>query len=198
RLVEIFRRPQGQLVRKIDLAPAPSLQGQGEQALGHLACVIAGHHRRTRYPKADLSRDVHVCLSCNLRYRSSIPIRSNQDSTGSKQGCAPDAMNPSGQRSCPQPVQNAIMRRDRRPPPAAIAREESMPRAALTACVVAGALAAFLVQAAHGQTPAPALSGTVASDREGAMEGVLVSAHRAGSTITVTVVSDARGEFTFP
>ena len=73
-----------------------------------------------------------------------------------------------------------------------------MPRAALTACVVAGALAAFLVQAAHGQAPAPALSGTIASDREGAMEGVLVSARREGSTITVTVVSDARGEFAFP
>jgi len=85
-----------------------------------------------------------------------------------------------------------------RRPSADIAREESMPRAALTACVVAGALAAFLAQAAQGQAPAPALSGTIASDREGAMEGVLVSARREGSTITVTVVSDARGEFAFP
>jgi streptogramin lyase len=68
----------------------------------------------------------------------------------------------------------------------------------LTACAVAGALAAFLIQAAHGQTPPPALTGTVSSDREGPMEGVLVSARRQGSTITVTVVSDAKGEFAFP
>jgi hypothetical protein len=30
------------------------------------------------------------------------------------------------------------------------------------------------------------------------MEGVLVSAKRAGSTITVTVVSDAKGRYAFP
>ena len=42
------------------------------------------------------------------------------------------------------------------------------------------------------------LSGTVTSKEEGAMEGVLVSAKRAGSTITVTVVSDAQGRYAFP
>ena len=42
------------------------------------------------------------------------------------------------------------------------------------------------------------LSGTVASREEGPMEGVLVSAKRAGSTITVTVVSDAQGRYAFP
>ncbi|OAI53787.1 hypothetical protein AYO46_00065 [Betaproteobacteria bacterium SCGC AG-212-J23] len=42
------------------------------------------------------------------------------------------------------------------------------------------------------------LSGTVASKEEGPMEGVLVSAKRAGSTITVTVVSDAKGNYSFP
>ena len=30
------------------------------------------------------------------------------------------------------------------------------------------------------------------------MEGVLVSAKQAGSTITITVVSDEKGEFSFP
>jgi streptogramin lyase len=43
-----------------------------------------------------------------------------------------------------------------------------------------------------------ALSGKVASRQEGAMEGVLVSAKRAGSTTTVTVVSDAQGRYSFP
>ena len=42
------------------------------------------------------------------------------------------------------------------------------------------------------------LSGLVSSAEEGAMEGVLVSAKKAGSTITVTVVSDAHGRYSFP
>src|SRR5262249_7490238 len=43
-----------------------------------------------------------------------------------------------------------------------------------------------------------ALTGTVRSQEEGAMEGVLVSAKKAGSTVTVTVVSDAQGRYSFP
>jgi virginiamycin B lyase len=43
-----------------------------------------------------------------------------------------------------------------------------------------------------------ALTGIVRSDAEGAMEGVLVSAKRIDSTITVTVVSDKLGRYTFP
>jgi streptogramin lyase len=50
---------------------------------------------------------------------------------------------------------------------------------------------------AHAQAPA-ALAGKVSSAEEGAMEGVLVSAKKAGSTITVTVVSDAEGRYGFP
>ncbi|MEA2733534.1 MAG: hypothetical protein QOF70_8009 [Acetobacteraceae bacterium] len=46
--------------------------------------------------------------------------------------------------------------------------------------------------------PATALSGNVRSTEEGLMEGVLVSAHRDGSNITVTVVSDTKGRYTFP
>ncbi len=56
---------------------------------------------------------------------------------------------------------------------------------------------ARLVLAADAQTDA-ALSGLVTSTEEGAMEGVLVSAKKAGSNITVTVVSDARGRYRFP
>lgn len=42
------------------------------------------------------------------------------------------------------------------------------------------------------------LAGTVASDAEGPMEGVLVSARAVGSTIRVTVVTDREGRFAFP
>src|SRR5262245_48070796 len=51
----------------------------------------------------------------------------------------------------------------------------------------------------HAQTQTPAaLSGQVTSAEEGAMEGVLVSAKKAGSTITITVISDKDGRFSFP
>jgi virginiamycin B lyase len=46
--------------------------------------------------------------------------------------------------------------------------------------------------------PATALSGQVTSAEEGPMEGVLVSAKRDNSNITVTVVTDANGHYTFP
>lgn len=51
----------------------------------------------------------------------------------------------------------------------------------------------------RSQTPAPAaLAGEVSSMEEGSMEGVLVSAKEAGSTITTTVVSNDRGRYSFP
>jgi virginiamycin B lyase len=43
-----------------------------------------------------------------------------------------------------------------------------------------------------------ALQGTVTSTQEGAMEGVLVSAKRAGSNIQTTVVTDDKGHYAFP
>ena len=43
-----------------------------------------------------------------------------------------------------------------------------------------------------------ALSGVVSSQEEGQMEGVLVSARKEGSHITVTVVSDSQGRYGFP
>ena len=63
---------------------------------------------------------------------------------------------------------------------------------------VAG-LAAFFVQAgvADAQTAA-ALTGQVSSAEEGNMEGVVVSAKKDGSTISVSVVTDAQGRFSFP
>ena len=43
-----------------------------------------------------------------------------------------------------------------------------------------------------------ALTGLVSSEKEGLMEGVMVSAKRSGSTMTITVASDAQGRYSFP
>jgi virginiamycin B lyase len=58
---------------------------------------------------------------------------------------------------------------------------------------------AFML-AGVGAAPAAdiALTGQVSSLEEGAMEGVLVSAQKDGSTIRTTVVTDAQGRYTFP
>src|ERR1700683_1753940 len=42
------------------------------------------------------------------------------------------------------------------------------------------------------------LSGQVSSTEEGVMEGVLVSAKKEGSTISLTVVTDKQGHYRFP
>jgi virginiamycin B lyase len=65
----------------------------------------------------------------------------------------------------------------------------------LTAVSLAGLLAGLT---AFTNTQAAVLSGTVSSAEEGVMEGVLVSAKKEGATITTSVVSNAKGEFSFP
>src|SRR3954451_3108665 len=79
-------------------------------------------------------------------------------------------------------------------------REDRMrtPVMGRVAASVFAAWVAFSAESVLAQGATPALSGTVASDREGPMEGVLVSAKKQGSTITVTVVSDAKGAYAFP
>jgi virginiamycin B lyase len=69
--------------------------------------------------------------------------------------------------------------------------------------VLAAAVLALVLLVTNEVAPtaaqsAAALGGQVMSAEEGPMEGVLVSAKKAGSTITVTVVSDARGAYSFP
>src|SRR6266511_1779271 len=61
--------------------------------------------------------------------------------------------------------------------------------------VVALAIGGLLPGYAQSQI---ALSGQVASAEEGPMEGVLVSAKKRGSTVTVTVVSEEGGNYSFP
>src|SRR5260370_38299702 len=48
---------------------------------------------------------------------------------------------------------------------------------------------------AQGQA---ALTGTVSSDAEGKMEGVVVTANKPGSIVQVSVTTDAQGRYTFP
>src|ERR1044072_7312944 len=86
------------------------------------------------------------------------------------------------------------------------ARYRDLSREALMRSLIATALASLtlaLFQAdapAVGQTAPPqgALTGQITSAEEGPMEGVLVSARRAGSTITITIASDAQGRYSFP
>src|SRR5882672_1028124 len=69
--------------------------------------------------------------------------------------------------------------------------------------IAVGALTAILLQTAtarlHAQSQTPsALSGQVTSTEEGPMEGVVVSAKKDGSPISISVVTNPAGRFTFP
>ncbi len=66
----------------------------------------------------------------------------------------------------------------------------------LASTSLVSALAWLTLVPAQAQTTA--LSGQVSSAEEGTMEGVLVSAKKEGSTITTTVVSNDKGQFSFP
>src|SRR5438309_1893840 len=79
--------------------------------------------------------------------------------------------------------------------------ESSMTRRLLL--VASAGLMFVAFRAGGGIAPAAAqtstaLTGRVSSAEEGAMEGVVVSAKKAGSTVTLSVVSDERGRFAFP
>ena len=66
---------------------------------------------------------------------------------------------------------------------------------------LSGVLLLVCFPAALGRAETPpsiALSGRVSSAEEGQMEGVLISAKQAGSTMTITVVSDEQGRYRFP
>src|SRR5258706_12583326 len=57
---------------------------------------------------------------------------------------------------------------------------------------------AFVRATLADTTSAAALTGTVTSQADGAMEGVLVGAKKTGSTIATWVVSNAQGQYSFP
>src|SRR5665811_2478913 len=80
-----------------------------------------------------------------------------------------------------------------------IARERVMPRRSIFTSVSFLVLLGLLAgaDAAAAQTIAPALTLKFTAE-QGALEGVLVSANKSGSTITITVVSDKDGRYAFP
>ena len=71
-----------------------------------------------------------------------------------------------------------------------------MRRSAMVAAL--GLFASCLLLSAPAFAQSAALSGQVTSDKEGAMEGVVVSAKKVGSTVTVSVPTDDKGQFSFP
>src|SRR5215212_10234005 len=74
--------------------------------------------------------------------------------------------------------------------------EEKLMRYRIPAVITAAAFALTLGQA-NAQSNSPAtVTGKVTSAEEGAMEGVVVRAKK--GIVTVSVVSNARGEFAFP
>ena len=67
----------------------------------------------------------------------------------------------------------------------------------LVAAMLVGTASMKVTHAAEG-TGSAALSGTVSSQADGPMEGVLIGAKRDGSTISTWVVSNAQGQYGFP
>src|SRR5215510_9848913 len=76
-------------------------------------------------------------------------------------------------------------------------QEASMRTRASTFTAAVAAICFALPYKAAAEAPA-ALSGQVSSAKEGAMEGVVVSAKKASSTITISVVTDEKGRYSFP
>jgi virginiamycin B lyase len=75
----------------------------------------------------------------------------------------------------------------------------AMPRRSMVASACFTVFIALLAGTGNAMAQAgpPALTGKALA-AEGALEGVLVSAKRNGSTVTVTVVSDKDGRYSFP
>src|SRR5215469_11575149 len=74
-------------------------------------------------------------------------------------------------------------------------------RSALMSRLTASAailLLPLFTQPVWAQGDAAALTGTVSSAAEGKMEGVVVTAHKPGSIVQVSVTTDAQGRYSFP
>ena len=68
----------------------------------------------------------------------------------------------------------------------------------ISALLTAVAAAALLSAPGANAQGAAALTGTVTSAQEGPMEGVIVTARKDGAHMSVSVVSDDKGHYTFP
>src|SRR5262249_10965555 len=82
---------------------------------------------------------------------------------------------------------------------------EEMMQSRLVLSMIAGAAVLLLpgmsdpvwAQGAQGGAAA-AITGQVTSEAEGAMEGVVVTAKKVGAKVSISVVSDAQGRYSFP
>jgi virginiamycin B lyase len=90
-----------------------------------------------------------------------------------------------------------ITQRDAKPDRTA-KRETFMRRYSLSAAMITGMLTCLITAPAARAQGAAALSGQVTSAEEGAMEGVIVSAKKDGANITVSVVTNQQGRYSFP
>src|SRR5215831_5377532 len=68
----------------------------------------------------------------------------------------------------------------------------------ISALLTAVAATALLSAPGANAQGAAAITGTVTSAQEGTMEGVIVTAKKDGSHISVSVVSDDKGRYSFP
>ena len=74
-------------------------------------------------------------------------------------------------------------------------------RKTISLALVIATAVVFVFFATAGESRANgavALTGQVSSQKEGLMEGVMVGAKKEGSTVSVNVMSDAKGRFSFP
>jgi virginiamycin B lyase len=78
-----------------------------------------------------------------------------------------------------------------------IVRERSMKSSYLLGISALALVLALPATVLADQAPA-ALTGVVSSAAEGAMEGVVVTAHKDGSIVAVSVTTDAKGRYAFP
>src|SRR5262249_7690120 len=107
-----------------------------------------------------------------------------------KDACEHD--DPSSRRAVYGKMWQDIRRRSER----IIGKESLMREKVILALVAAAAAMVFppVVQSAENQ---PALTGVVSSEAEGKMEGVVVTAHQAGSIVQVSVTTDAQRRYSF-
>src|SRR6185312_5362179 len=82
--------------------------------------------------------------------------------------------------------------------PRRIHREKSMPRKLMLALTASAAVVLLPLTSHVVWAKGEALTGTVSSDAEGKMEGVVVTAKQPGSVVEVSVTTDAQGRYTFP
>src|SRR5258708_12421336 len=91
------------------------------------------------------------------------------------------------------------IRRDSKPTGKAIKMKAQLRNGAAFAIIALAAVSAFLLPSSpRAAEETPLLSGKVTSSTGEALAGIPIKARRTGSTMTVAVYSNAKGEYSFP